>query len=175
MKKTLCILVVACLFAACKKSTSPSVIGTWSISNISGTSVSKTSPNAPTLTTTYFYANNVLSQNDTGIISTIAVYKELWQFNSDGTFSIYEDYQADTATLPTIHTVGGWWDYTSSTVANNCVVLRSTGTPTVLPMGGTFLISSVTATQLMITVNETNTLSTGSTLDKDFTLTFSRQ
>ena len=177
--KKLTIFSLALIFAytSCKKSTStpPSIVGTWKITNISGTTVYKGSPGAEANTVSYVYANSILTETNSANSYLIIINSELWSFNNDGSFGIYENYIADTTSVSTADTITGWWDYTSSTIPNSNIVLRSLGTPNIVPIGGAFLIQSVSNTQLVLTVDESNVSSTGVTNKKDFTLTFSRQ
>ena len=171
----LLLLLPALLLHSCKKSSNPpSIVGTWKIAGISGTQTSQSSPTATLINRTYIYTSPVLTVTDT-VTTLVTVNNETWAFNSDGTFSIAENYTIGTSVIAVVHNLSGWWDYTSSTLPNSDLLLRSTGTPSLVPIGGTFFIKSVTSTQLVLTVIETNTSSTGSTLDNNFTLTFSRQ
>ena len=133
--------------------------------------------NTPTsllTTTAYSYSGNTLTETDTTSITTITVFDETWAFNSDGTFSIDENYEQVPATVPTTHSLTGWWDYTSSTIVNSNVVLRTITTPSLVPSGGTFYIASVSNTQLVLTVKESSSLSTGASTTTDLTITFDK-
>jgi len=161
---------------SCKKSTSsPSITGTWAISGISGTTTAQATPSAKQFLTTYAYASPILTLTDTTSNVLITVTYENWEFNSDGTYSIKEQYQAANASAPTVHSSSGWWDYTGSTLPNSTIVLRNGGSTTVVPIGGSLFIKSVTSTQLVLTAQDTNTSTTGSSSSNDFTLTFTRQ
>ena len=165
------------IYTSCKKSTPapPSIVGTWKITNISGTTIYKGSPSAVANTVNYVYTSPILTETNSASSYLITINSELWSFNNDGSFGIYENYMADTTSVLTADTITGWWDYTSSTIPNSDILLRSLGTPNILPIGGTFLIQSLSNTQLVLTVDESDISSTGVTNKKDFTLTFSRQ
>jgi len=180
MKKLILLLLpMVLVVGGCKKSSSPSIVGTWKISNISGSYSDQASPTAATVSVIYSYTNSVLKEqvkNSSFVtLVNITISSELWQFNNDGTFSIYEDYEADTSVTPVTHTLSGWWDYTGSTIPNSDIVLRSAGTPSILPIGGTYFIQQVTDDQMILTVKETNSLSTGETVVNDFVLTFMKE
>ena len=136
--------------------------------------ISQNSPTGPTITTNYSYTAPVLAETGTDTVM-VTIADETWAFNSDGTFSISENYTTGSASSATTHLISGWWDYTSSTIPNSDILLRSTGTPTIVPAGGTFFIKSVTSSQLMLTVYETSTYSAGGSLTHNFELTFSRE
>ncbi len=177
MKNLALLFLVVVALGACKKSKpAPTIVGTWKIENISGTTAYKgTGTYAELITTTYSYNSPVLMVEDSlGSVAT-TVNNEEWAFNNDGTFSIYENFQADTATVPTINTITGWWDYTSSTVINSDLLLRSLASPSIVPAGGTFFIVSVSNTQLVLNVNETTSSSIAATNNKNLTLTFAKQ
>lgn len=178
MKKTAAFifLLSAFAFGSCKKSSSssPSIVGTWKISDITGSYTHQNTPTSLLATTTYAFSGNTLTETDTTSITTITVYDETWAFNSDGTFSIDENYEQAPATVPTTHSLTGWWDYTSSTIPNSDVLLRSISTPSLVPSGGTFYIASVSNTQLVLTVKESSSLSTGASTTTNLTLTFTK-
>ncbi len=169
-------LLSAFAFSSCKKSSSssPSIVGTWKISNITGSYTHQNTPTSLLTTTAYSYSSNTLTETDTTSITTITVYDETWAFNSDGTFSIDENYEQASATVPTTHSLTGWWDYTGSTIPNSDVLLRSISTPSLVPSGGTFYIASVSNTQLVLTVKESSSLSTGASTITNLTLTFTK-
>ena len=180
MKKIVLFVIMALAFGACKKSNnSPSIVGIWKISNISGTYVSRSSPYAASTTTTFSYSAPILSEliSDSNFenIVKLTVSDEEWQFNTDGTVAIYENFVADTGTTQIVNNINGWWDYTGSTTPNSSVVLRTYTTPVLLPTGGTFLITQVTGDQLILNVNESSSLSTGPTTDRNITMTFMKQ
>jgi len=180
MKKTevLFFLLAAFILNCCKKSNSsqaPSIVGNWVISDISGTYAYQSNPVAPLSTTVYSYSGNVLKETDTGKLSLVTVNNEAWAFNNDGTVSIIENYQSSTATAPVIDTIKGWWDYTGNTVPNSSVVLRTITTPGIVPIGSTFIVQSVSSTQLILAADEYSTSSAGATTNRNLTLTFIRQ
>lgn len=180
MKKlVLFIMVAGFTMSGCVKDRdTPTIIGSWQISNITGTYLTRSSQYAATTTTTYSYSAPTLTELTSDSISEnmlkINVRAEDWEFNTDGTFAIFENFEPDTSTIPVINNISGWWDYTSSSVPDNCVILRSYTTPVLLPMGGTFLITQVTGDQLILNVNESSSLSTGATTIRNITMTFSK-
>ncbi len=113
----LLLLLPALLLHSCKKSSNPpSIVGTWKIAGISGTQTSQSSPTATLINRTYIYTSPVLTVTDT-VTTLVTVNNETWAFNSDGTFSIAENYTIGTSVIAVVHNLSGWWDYTSSTPA----------------------------------------------------------
>jgi len=116
-KITIAILSI-CVFAfsSCKKSSSsPSVVGKWAFSNISGSSVNNTSAtDGYTDAYTFNSTTNILTKTTSNIgitttnVSTIQVTTELWTFNSDGTYTINETYAESPAPAVTSTASGTW-------------------------------------------------------------------
>jgi hypothetical protein len=112
-KTAVLLLVLPVALYSCKKSnSSPTIVGNWTLAAISGTTTSQSTSSAPVVTTSYSYSGSVLTKSDTTTVTQITVTSETMSINNDGTYSVTENYEASTATVPVIHTFGGWWDYT---------------------------------------------------------------
>ncbi len=147
MKNILYLILFLCSIVvfSCKKSSNsaPSIVGTWQFASMTST------------TTTYSFGHEPVQKSyvpfdpvtDSLYITssyyggeTYYISKEIWTFNTDGTYTIYEIYSLAGQSAMTI-AISGTWEYISNTSVNNGFILighasemlpsfNSTGTPT---------------------------------------------
>lgn len=145
MKKIIIIfdalLLMIFAFSSCKKSSAPpSIVGTWKLTNLTGTVMYHSEPS---IYDSVFYSYNSANNTYTRIekyyepfnfdTTTYLINTEVWSFNADGTYSISESYIADQAPPATVtNSVTGTWQYLSNTHANDAVLL-SGPTSSLLP------------------------------------------
>ena len=181
MKNLTYLFFVIVLFTmnGCKKSSSsPSVVGKWTFSNITGTTTSE-SYSSSLQTTTYSYSNTMLTQSfSTGTPNLFSVTTELWTFNNDGTYSINENFTNNGNTE--VHSTNGSWGYLGNTKSNSELVFTSD--QSYLLPNGTYTIQKVDNNQLTLAINNTSTTnytyggSTSVTINTtNVVITFTRQ
>ena len=187
MKKSTLLVFAFCVLviASCKKNSgSGTLIGTWALTNVSGTS-SDNYTAATGESTTYVYNKDSSMLTETTYypalssqtVANIKVVSELWTFNSDSTFTANETYINNPATGNGTSTSdsSGKWAYTSK--AHNGFVLLS-GYPFILTNvtnTNEYTIQSVTGTTLQLTVINSAVNPLGNSVTSNVTLTFTRQ
>ena len=127
----LCIVVVYTL-PGCSKSSSPTIVGKWNLSDFSGKQTSNTGSNSGSTITYAFNPNlNTITETDqntsggstTTYTSTTTIITELWEFKSDGTYTINEAY-SNSSSAATTATAAGTWDFTGNTQTNNGIIFN---------------------------------------------------
>jgi len=147
MKKLAVVIFTLGLFAlsSCHtSSTSPSLVGRWSFTNITGSIVSDyhttdstgSYPASTTVTYSFAPATNTLTATTTtfghGVTTTTiqntTVNSEIWTFNSDGTDTISETAIHSGSSTPETVSSFGNWAYLSDTHANAVFEIDYPGT-----------------------------------------------
>ena len=169
------------LFAGCKKS-SPSVVGNWQVKDFTfiytgytnageDSGISTTNYNVATNTiTTYLYRSNLAPFYDTTRYNFKNSY---WNIQSNGNYTITEN--ADNLGTTTT----GTWDYLSNTNTNSGITFNLCGSflmSLILTNGSpcAFNIQSLSSNQLVLSYTSSTADSTGSFLNKNATITFTR-
>jgi len=187
MKKTIALILTVYLFAfaSCKKSTpSPSIIGAWKFTNITGTVVSTGNPSVYDTSTYSFNGSDsamaMIRHNSEPFIFDTVVYKvssENWSFNADGTYTITEIYSGNGFTTVT-NTVTGVWEYLSNTKANDGLILTG-ATSSVLPSvsrdNNSYAIQTLSSKALTLTVTNSQNSSVGTVASNNIVIAFARQ
>jgi hypothetical protein len=124
-------------FSSCKKSSSapPSIVGTWTFTNLSGTDTFNYTSQTLKGLTTYSYnsatgtltASTLDSGSNAPITRSIKVISEIWTFNADSTYTISETYGNPSQ----VAVDTGTWYYISNAYTNNEFALTGAG-PNVL-------------------------------------------
>ena len=184
-KLILVILLIGSLaVSSCKKSSSsPSIAGTWTFSNISGTYVQNTDT-SDVSTTTYTYSSNTITATNvtayygtpTTSTTSISVTSESWVFNSDGTYTINEVYNAGGPTSITSASTGTW-DYLSNGQANDGLLLNGQTSQVlgdILTSGSDIFNIKTIGSTLVLTITNSVTNNTGYNYTTDVTLTFTK-
>jgi len=187
MNKILVIALCAfvCAVSSCKKSSNaPSIVGTWTFTNVTGSEVYTENPSEyDTMIYTYNSADSVYSWIRRNVspfdMDTITyhIYAEQWSFNQDGTYSIAETYSGNGFTKVS-GTTTGKWEYLSSTHTNDGILLTG-GTSAILPSSGTstnnsYAIQTLSGNKLMLNVTNTYSSSFGSIDDDNIAISFSK-
>jgi hypothetical protein len=162
-KLTLLIFMLSMIaIASCKKkNSSPSIVGVWSLSNVSGTSSYNLTASTG-YTTTYTYSTSTGTLTETTTIpgtssQTVSIYQlntEVWTFNNKGAYTINEIYtnSPGSGNLADTSAVNGSWQYLSSAQPNDGVTLSG---------GISYILGNVASNTEYFTIQSLN----GSTLE----------
>ena len=180
-------LVTGSILSSCSKSssssnsvTSQSVVGKWSLANVSGNIIYKATDSSG-FTTLYSYKASTMTEinesyGSTNDTTTTLFTKELWTFNSDGTYTISEIFTQTQfgayggTNPPDTASATGNWEYLNSASSNNAIVFMG-GLSTGLPFSSSYNIKSVNGSQLVLVYNGSQSMS-GIAVNVNFTITF---
>lgn len=185
MRKIPFLFLLMCLFAFSdckKKSSGPSIVGKWAMTDISGTVVSNfSSTSGQTYAYTYNSSIKALTEtisilgSTTQTINTINIATEEWTFNSDGTYSINETFAVGTDPATTSNATGTW-EYLSNTRTNNGVILAGYGSEVISAIAGDglYVIESI-GDKLVLKKVDAYTNSNGTIRSTNITITLAKQ
>jgi hypothetical protein len=187
MKKSLALLFIACLaIASCKKkgSSAPSIAGTWTLTNISGTqSYNLTSGTGFSATYSYASDSSILTETTTfpgSGAQSVSIYqlkKEQWTFSNSGAYAINEIFINTPGSGNPVDTsvVDGTWAYLGNARSSDSVNL-SNGISFILSgitPGDSYTIQSLSNSTLQLSVVYSDTTG-GALTASDVVYTFSR-
>ncbi len=173
--------------------TPPSIIGKWTLKNISGVVINNSSNNlvdtttytfdstTNTITATdYRYNSNFNPPSTQYTVGTYQITTEVWTFNENGTYSINESYiqHVPSSDKTIINSCTGIWEYLSNTQINNGFILTG-GISSILSFnqynGGTYAIQTINDSTMTLAFNYTQTANSGYVYNTNITIAFGKQ
>ena len=162
--------------------TTPAVVGKWAMTNISGYVLDSFGDSSGYRTTLlYNQSTKTLMEVDKEFgappyydTTTIIYHTELWTFNGDNTYSIYEIIADSMTGSPTVNdtvTGTGSWAFLNGSSNTGLVLLGGVSTTMA---ASNFTISSITGNQMILTFAASQSV-TGEVIKESETITFSRQ